>query len=73
MHKQISAPVLEHRPGHNPVPPYEGSRGYIRVVARGCGGYQDYVTLEYDCGHGYLWSCEECPVLREKWRLEDES
>lgn len=55
------------------VPPLPGTRGYIRVVARGCGGYRDSYTLEYDCSHRYTWTCDDCPVLLEKYKEEIEA
>lgn len=50
--------------GFSPVTPDPGSKGWQRVIARGCGaatyhgpdGPDDY------CRHDYLWSCDECPV-----------
>lgn len=51
------------------TPPDTDSPGYIRVVARGCGGTTTWEG-EGDCSHGYTWTCEDCPVLREQWRDE---
>lgn len=56
-----------------------GSRGWKRVVARGCGG-RTYDTMDgpdFTCDHGYAWTCEECPwgvevMEREQQAWEDE-
>ena len=45
--------------------PKPDTRGYQRVIMRGCGGYQDNFTLEFDCRHAYPWTCDDCPVVRE--------
>lgn len=55
--------------GQMPERPETDSPGYKRVVARGCLGTTDYWG-EADCIYG--WTCEECPVLREQWRQEDQ-
>lgn len=55
--------------GTDPVPPEVGARGYIRVVERGCGGTRDYWG-DFDCSHGYGWTCDNCPWLNEKWERE---
>lgn len=40
-----------------PQAPLLGSKGFIRVLARGCLGWKD----EY---HGdYVWECERCPIV----------
>lgn len=46
-------------------------RGYIRIVARGCGGTRDYWG-EYDCTHRYPWTCGECPIVLERYKDEPE-
>lgn len=56
---------MPNRPSHNPQVPKKGSKGYDRVVNRGCGGYRDYWG-EYDCDHGYGWGCDHCPWLLER-------
>lgn len=43
------------------------SRKWRRIVNRGCGGYRDYWG-EYDCHHGYDWTCDDCPVCQESQR-----
>lgn len=53
------------RPSDNPQTPERGSKGWIRIIARGCGGWKDEWTGEYDCTH-YTWSCDECPWCIEK-------
>lgn len=53
------------RPTWNPQTPKKGTKGYDRVVNRGCGGYRDYWG-EYDCDHGYGWGCDYCPWLLER-------
>jgi hypothetical protein len=60
----------DHHTGRMHQRPEDGSRGYIRIVARGCGGSVDYFG-EASCDHGYTWTCEECPVLREQWKQEE--
>lgn len=45
--------------------PNPGTRGYIRVVARGCGGTYDEWNGEYDCSHAYPWTCDDCPIVAE--------
>lgn len=52
--------------------PKEGAPGYIRVVARGCGGKRAYWG-EFDCWHDYPWTCDDCPWLHEnhKSRYDD--
>lgn len=52
-----------HFQGTDMVPPTPGTKGWDRVIARGCGGYH-YYTMDgpdFDCHH-YTWSCDECPV-----------
>ncbi|WP_175969645.1 hypothetical protein [Burkholderia sp. BCC0322] len=46
--------------------PKQGTPGYARVVARGCGGSRDYWG-EFDCDHAHPWTCDDCP-----WRIENE-
>lgn len=55
---------MPNRPSYNPQTPKKGTKGYDRVVSRGCGGYRDYWG-EYDCDHGYGWGCDHCPWLLE--------
>lgn len=58
-----------HFAGENHVPPAEGSRGFIRGVERGCpNSYGDD-----DCGHGYTWRCDDCPVVVDSYNRVDES
>lgn len=52
------------RPTSNPQPPVAGTKGYLRVVKRGCGGYRDSYSGEYDC-RLYEWTCDDCPVCIE--------
>lgn len=37
---------------------------YERVIKLGCGLEISWTAWgdEYDCGHGYTWDCESCPV-----------
>lgn len=53
-----------HFAGSDHVVPERDSRGWKRVVDRGCGGETDYFG-EFSCGHGYTWGCEDCP-----WAVE---
>lgn len=61
----MSKVIKIHCGGDKPVAPLEGSRGFERVEARGCSpgnntwGHDD----GDDCGHGYGWTCDECPAL----------
>lgn len=41
------------------------SRKFRRILNRGCSGYRDYWG-EYECGHRYNWTCEECPFNNVK-------
>ena len=41
--------------------PDRGSKGYHRVAARGCSCSERH-DGEFDCDHGYTWSCDDCPV-----------
>lgn len=57
------------RPTKDPQAPGVGSKGYLRVLARGCGSYQSNHPLdpvEYDCGHEYGWVCDDCPFVVEE-------
>lgn len=52
----------------SPTSPDVGTRGYIRILKRGCGGYMGNYPLdppEYDCSHRYGWSCDACPLVQE--------
>lgn len=63
------------RPSYDPLPPVHGSRGFARVLARGCGGYNCNHPLdpsEYDCKHNYDWSCDDCPIVVER-NLDEEA
>jgi len=40
---------------------------YKEVIDRGCGGYQDHEG-DYACEHGYEWSCDNCPLVIEKYK-----
>lgn len=52
-----------HRPGTAPVTPEPDSAGWKRVILRGCGGTYDEWNGDYDCSHGYYWTCDECPIV----------
>lgn len=47
-------------------PPFDGSKRYIEILNAGCGGHRDYWG-EFDCLHGYQWSCDECPIVTDKY------
>lgn len=51
-----------HRPGYQHQTPEPSSKGWQRVIARGCGLYRDEMNGDYDCTHDYTWACDECPV-----------
>ena len=56
------------RPSYDPQVPVVGTKGYIRILKRGCGEYlsnNHFDPPEYDCSHDYGWSCDECPILLE--------
>lgn len=60
-------PVKEHKvhfAGTDMVPPLPGTKGWNRVIARGCGGYQRDTMdgPDYGCDHEYTWTCDDCPV-----------
>lgn len=57
-----------HFAGTHHVPPETGSKGYLRVVERGCAGPEDD-SCDANCAQGYTWRCEDCPVIRHS---EDE-
>jgi hypothetical protein len=68
-----------HYAGCDPQVPKPDSRGWKRVVLRGCGGhtYDTPDGPEYDCSHRYMWGCDQCPVGVEmmeaesdRWELE---
>lgn len=46
--------------------PLPGSKGYKRVLDRGCGGTKDYYG-EFDCCHNYPWYCEDCPINTDRY------
>lgn len=37
------------------------------IVGHGCGGHwtTNGYDKEYECDHGYPWTCEECPCQKE--------
>lgn len=64
-------------PGTRHQTPERDSKGWHRIILRGCGGSYDAMNGDYDCDHGYTWACEECPIgivasdaLYEKWEKE---
>lgn len=44
-------------------PPKSGKR-YQEILNDGCGGYHDYWG-DFDCEHGYEWTCDDCPIVIE--------
>lgn len=52
------------RPCYYPVAPLPGTRGYLRVVSRGCATSKDYFG-DGSCEKGYGWDCGDCPMVRE--------
>lgn len=52
--------------------PERDSRGYVRVVARGC-EFSTSHEGEFHCDHGYAWSCDDCPVNDAAHRREANS
>lgn len=54
-----------HFQGIDPVAPFPGTRGWDRVIARGCGGdtYHGYEYSEFYCRHEYGWTCDDCPIV----------
>ena len=60
----MSAARKHHEPGCNHQTPARDSKGWIRIIERGCGGHMHETSCgqEFDCDHGYTWNCEECPV-----------
>jgi len=63
------------RPDWNPQAPAPGTRGYIRVVARGCGLVHYEMEGDWDCRHRYAWpgGCDDCPVSLEARNNEPET
>lgn len=59
-----------HHTGTQHRTPAKNSAGWQRVVLRVCGGHRDYFG-EYNCAHGYTWTCEECPWLLDKWARDE--
>lgn len=61
-------------PGENPIPPLPGSRGFLRVLSRGCGGVMHDTPWgrDFDCDHGYTWNCDDCPLVRQQ-QIETEA
>lgn len=51
------------------VPTDKTAPGYIRIVKRGCGGFRNDYTGEYDCSHDYPWTCDDCPVVTERYEF----
>jgi hypothetical protein len=51
--------------------PQHGTRRYIKVLEAGCGGYRDYWG-EFDCRHNYPWTCDDCPIVVEQYRPNDQ-
>jgi|GEM_PF-7096711 len=54
----------DHFPGYRHQTPERDSKGWIRVINRGCGG-REFNTpdgRDFDCDHGYAWICEDCPI-----------
>lgn len=45
--------------------PEKGSKGYARVLGRGCGLRYDAWNGDYDCDHRYPWDCDNCPMVVE--------
>lgn len=45
--------------------PKEGSERYKEILRIGCGGHYDEWNGDYDCDHGYTWSCDDCPIVLE--------
>ena len=54
-----------HTNGTDHVIPEVGSRGYIRVVDRGCSTTEDR-DGDTRCDHDYTWNCEDCPVVASR-------
>lgn len=56
--------MKNHRPGTDHQTPARDSKGWIRVVNRGCGGDVHHTMdgPDYYCRHDYTWCCEECPI-----------
>lgn len=40
-------------------------RKWKAILKLGCGGSRDYWG-EYDCDHGYTWSCDYCPIVLQR-------
>ena len=47
-------------------PTHRNQKWFKVILERGCGGYQDYFG-EYDCRHKYEWSCDDCPIVTDKY------
>jgi len=56
----------------NNTVPKRGSKKYNAVLALGCGGYYDAWNGDYDCKHEYSWLCDDCPIVDDKYRQEQE-
>lgn len=54
-----------HFAGTDPVAPFPGTRGWDRIIARGCGGdtYHGHEYSEFYCRHEYGWPCDDCPIV----------
>ena len=54
----------------NATPPKEVSKGFGRVLKRGCNPPKNLfgdVDLDYDCDHDYRWTCDDCPIVIDKY------
>lgn len=52
------------------VAPEPGSKGFLRVLNRGCGGasYSSPINgTEYYCRHDYGWACDDCPIVSQRY------
>jgi hypothetical protein len=46
--------------------PKRGSERWKEIVSIGCNYEYDVLNQDCDCGHGYMWVCDGCPVNIEK-------
>ena len=53
-------------------PPKRGSKKYKEILELGCGGWYDEWNGDYDCHHPYDWSCDDCPIVIEKYYIQEE-
>lgn len=53
------------------IPPWPGTKYYENIIKAGCGGHRDYWG-DFDCSFDYPWGCDDCPILVDKHKDDDE-